>query len=164
MFAQLRSACRRTARPPLLRDLRRTRNLYYWITYGLLTFLSASWTSGPPDRLVCLSVCLSVCRHRRHLRGFIIFSAGSEHVRRFLLDPAVCLFHCLHVGYINDATGGGIIFRRCTSGGVYVPCIYTHARWESPWATEVFVVILVWRISSVINSLVLWTESYEILE
>ena len=22
--------------------------------------------------------------------------------------------------------------RGCTSGGVYVPCIYTHARWESP--------------------------------
>ena len=34
------------------------------------------------------------------------------------------------------------------SGGVYVPCIYTHARWELPQATQVFVVVLVLRISS----------------
>ena len=25
-----------------------------------------------------------------------------------------------------------IIFSGCTSGGVYVPCIYTHTRWELP--------------------------------
>ena len=34
-----------------------------------------------------------------------------------------------------------------TAGGVYVRCIYTHARWELPKATQVFVVVLVWRIS-----------------
>jgi len=34
------------------------------------------------------------------------------------------------------------------SGGVYAPCIYTHARCELPQATQVFVVVLVLRISS----------------
>ena len=28
-----------------------------------------------------------------------------------------------------------------SSDGVYVPCIYMHARWELPYATQVFVVI-----------------------
>ena len=32
------------------------------------------------------------------------------------------------------------------SGGVYVPWVYTRARWELPYATQVFV--LVWRLSS----------------
>ena len=32
-----------------------------------------------------------------------------------------------HVGGL-----GGILFRGCTSGGVYVPCIYMHAMWELP--------------------------------
>ena len=36
----------------------------------------------------------------------------------------------------------------CTSGGVDVPCIYMHARWELPYAARVFVVLLVWRLSS----------------
>ena len=31
----------------------------------------------------------------------------------------------------------------CTSGRVEVPCIYLHARWELPWATQVFVVVLI---------------------
>ena len=35
----------------------------------------------------------------------------------------------------------------CTSGGVSVRCIYTHARWELRQATRVFVVVLVWRTS-----------------
>ena len=35
----------------------------------------------------------------------------------------------------------------CASGGVYVPCIYTHARWELLCAAQVFVV-LVWRLLS----------------
>ena len=40
------------------------------------------------------------------------------------------------------------IWRGCTSGGVYVPCIYTYAGWEFPQATQVFVVVLVWRLSN----------------
>ena len=43
---------------------------------------------------------------------------------------------------------GILFFVGCTSGGVYVPCIYTHARWELFLATQVFVVLLVLRISS----------------
>ena len=31
----------------------------------------------------------------------------------------------------------------CTSGGVYVPCIYSHARRELPQANRVFVVVFV---------------------
>ena len=37
-------------------------------------------------------------------------------------------------------------WKGCTSGGVYVPCIYTHAGWELLQATRVFVVVLAWRI------------------
>ena len=29
----------------------------------------------------------------------------------------------------------------------FVPFICTHARWELPWATQVFVAVLVWRLS-----------------
>ena len=35
-----------------------------------------------------------------------------------------------------------------SSGGVYVPCIYMHARWELPYATQVFVVVIALRILS----------------
>jgi len=38
--------------------------------------------------------------------------------------------------------------RGCTSGGVYVPCIYSHARWELPWTTQIFVVVFVLRLFS----------------
>ena len=44
------------------------------------------------------------------------------------------------------------MWRGCTYGGVYVPCIYSLARWEIQEATQVFVVVLVLRISSA-NSL-----------
>ena len=37
--------------------------------------------------------------------------------------------------------------RAYTCGGVYVPCIYSHARWELPQATQVFVVVFVWRLA-----------------
>ena len=33
------------------------------------------------------------------------------------------------------------------SGGVYVPCIYSYAKWELPLATQVFVVVFVWCLS-----------------
>ena len=33
-----------------------------------------------------------------------------------------------------------VYLRGCTSGGVYVPCIYMHARWELLLVTRVFVV------------------------
>ena len=36
--------------------------------------------------------------------------------------------------------------RGYTPGGVYVPCIYSHARWELLQATRVFVVVFVWRL------------------
>ena len=44
----------------------------------------------------------------------------------------------------------------CASGGAYVLYVYSHARWVLPQATKVFVVVFVWRHSSVINSLVCW--------
>ena len=36
----------------------------------------------------------------------------------------------------------------CLSGGVYVPCIYSYARWELLLAIQVFTVVFVWRLSS----------------
>ena len=36
----------------------------------------------------------------------------------------------------------------CTSGGVYAPCIYMHARWDLPQVTQVFAVVLVLHIST----------------
>ena len=36
----------------------------------------------------------------------------------------------------------------CTSGVVYIPCIYSHARWELPWETQVFAVVFVWHLLS----------------
>ena len=44
----------------------------------------------------------------------------------------------------------GVNSELCT-GGVYVPCIHTHAthaRWELPKATQFFVAVFVLRISS----------------
>ena len=38
--------------------------------------------------------------------------------------------------------------RGCTSDGVYVPCIYTHARWELLWVTQIFVVVFEWHVLS----------------
>ena len=32
--------------------------------------------------------------------------------------------------------------------GVYVPCVYSHARWELPLATDVFAVVFIWLPSS----------------
>ena len=34
------------------------------------------------------------------------------------------------------------------ASGISVPCIYSHARWELPWAVGVFVVVFVRRLSS----------------
>ena len=34
------------------------------------------------------------------------------------------------------------MYLKCTSGGVNVPCIYTHAMWELPKATQGFVLCL----------------------
>ena len=47
----------------------------------------------------------------------------------------------------------GTLFWGCTSCGVYVPCIYSHARWELPQATQVFVVLF-YVFRALINSLV----------
>ena len=46
-----------------------------------------------------------------------------------------------------------------TCGGIYLPCIYSHARWELPQVTQVFVVVSVcdvfWALS---NYFVSWGE------
>ena len=44
--------------------------------------------------------------------------------------------------------------RGCASGGVHLPCIYIHARWELPSATQVFVLMFVWCLWVLINSFV----------
>ena len=69
-------------------------------------------------------------------------------------SPTVTLsWHaCINTRYVNCTRGTFFIGIKwglwvCTSGGVYVPCIYTYARWKLPQATQVFVV-LVLRISS----------------
>ena len=36
---------------------------------------------------------------------------------------------------------GSILFWGCTFGGVYVPCIYSHARWQLPHAIHDYVVV-----------------------
>ena len=46
--------------------------------------------------------------------------------------------------------------RRCTSDGVFVPSIYSHARWEFPSATQVFVAVFRDVFQALINSLVFW--------
>ena len=43
------------------------------------------------------------------------------------LPVYTCVAKCAwNVGYMPQ---GGILFRGCTSGGVYIPSTYTHARW-----------------------------------
>ena len=41
----------------------------------------------------------------------------------------------------KDASSRGFLstWSRCTSGGVHVPCIYSHAMWEVPYMIQVFV-------------------------
>ena len=51
-------------------------------------------------------------------------------------------------GHLDSHTASEL-WQGCTSGGVYVPCVYTHARWELPEVTQVFVVVLVLCILSV---------------
>ena len=49
----------------------------------------------------------------------------------------------------------GHLFWGCTSGGVCVPCICSHARWQLPSAIQIFVVCQLWcmqRMSSAFNS------------
>ena len=47
--------------------------------------------------------------------------------------------------------------RGCTSGRVYVPCFYTHARWELQQATQVTLLLYLCYVFWVlINSLVCW--------
>ena len=46
----------------------------------------------------------------------------------------------LNVSHLNVTA---LFVRGCTSSGVYVPCIYTHARWELLQATHVFIVVFV---------------------
>ena len=51
-------------------------------------------------------------------------------------------------GHLNFHTAPDLC-RESTSSRVYIPCIDTHARCELPEATQVFVAVLVLRISSV---------------
>ena len=50
----------------------------------------------------------------------------------FCLMPVhTCVANCAwNVGYI--CYWGASFLWGCSSGGVYIPCIYTHARWELP--------------------------------
>ena len=61
------------------------------------------------------------------------------------------------------------LFVWCTSVGVYGPCIYTRARSELPYATQVSVVVFVWRLSLIYSLLVvnyktLWGKNVDIKE
>ena len=72
------------------------------------------------DHCICVCVCVCVC---------------------------VCAHACLRVhAQINCKTAVGLW--GCSSGGVYVPCTYSHARCVLPQANQVFVVVFVWRLSS----------------
>ena len=51
---------------------------------------------------------------------------------------------CVAVGvWLVGGGGGGGGGCGCTLDGVYVPGIYSHARWELPYATQDFVVVFV---------------------
>ena len=43
-----------------------------------------------------------------------------------------------------------------TCGGIYIPCIYSHARWELPQVTQVFVVVSVCDVFWALSNYFVW--------
>ena len=89
-------------------------------------------------------MCLFACLYVKPV------SRSKDYVRPgiknwFCFMPVhTCVAECAwNVGYIYH--WGASFFWGCTSDWGYVPCIYTHARWELPQATQVFVVMFVLR-------------------
>ena len=65
-----------------------------------------------------------------------------EHLAAVVIVLAFLAEHCL--------------FNYCTCGGVYVPYIYLHARWDLFEVIQVFVVVVMWCLSSA--DFVVWNE------
>ena len=58
---------------------------------------------------------------------------------------------CMNTAMKTGVTNGNshpASSRGYTSGGVYIPCIYSHARWKLPQVTQAFVAVFVWYLSS----------------
>ena len=73
---------------------------------------------------MCVCVCLyfePVSRTKNYVRSRI--KIGSVVCLYILVSPSVPEMEGMY------ATGG-ILFWECTFGGVYTPCIYSHARWS----------------------------------
>ena len=86
----------------------------------------------PPDSPLSLSLSLSLPLSLSHSLSLSL--SLSRKYRCWLL---VLFYMPVHTGVAECAWQegiytplGGIILWGCTSGGVYVPCIYWHARWE----------------------------------
>ena len=60
-----------------------------------------------------------------------------------------------NIGYIILCYWGGILFWGCASGGVYVPCIYTHQVSYCRWLMSLLL-YLCYVFQAPINSLVCW--------
>ena len=68
-------------------------------------------------------VLTHIPRENYHLKGW-------QPLRTYLWWSLCTLY--LHVSQVRIAISKGDNLWGCTSGGVYVPCIYTHASWELP--------------------------------
>ena len=92
-------------------------------------------------------MCVVVCLYVEPI------SKSKDYDRfRIKLDSVLCLCRrvCLKCSVYIPL--GGILFWRCTSRGVYVPCIYTHARWELPCRRRRSLLLCLFR--APVNSLV----------
>ena len=73
-------------------------------------------------------MCVCVCLYIEPV------SWSKDYVRSWIkIGSVVCLYTPVSPS-VFDMEGvhatGGILFWDCTFGGVYVPCIYSHARWS----------------------------------
>ena len=77
-----------------------------------------------------------------------------------ILCPVVCVSNITNKAAVCGKRIKSLRFLRerkgCSSGGIYVPCIYTHARWallQVTWSLLLYLHYLFWWL---INSLVCW--------
>ena len=107
--------------------------------YRLVEFLSLVFTCMPGE---------SCCRH---LQVFIVTS-----LCRFasaVMDSLCLLIRMLHSGPEFEPCGTGplpVPFSSNTSHGVHVHCIDSHAGWKSLEASQVLVVVFLYRLSVVV--------------
>ena len=100
--------------------------------------------------LISVSIILTKhCKQQHSIPYIAIINDGnnsivSEKMSMYLWRSISTLY--LHARQARATIGDSGLC--CSSGRVYVPRIYTHARWELPSATQVFVAVLVWGLSS----------------